>query len=1525
MSYLKKEFNELIKRDNRFIDLLTENTYHGLWYCNLEQPNEVWVNQAFINLLGYANDDTTELQAVWGQILQSTINSTSPNPVQSITFTQKNGITLTFVYQYFTIPEHQSTPSRALVTFHQSPNNQAISTQKAQILNSIIKDRSVYVVTTDLEGNYSFVNKYFCDIFSFKEEDILGKNALMNIIPEDHQKCIDTVALCFAQPNVSHKVILRKPNKTDDIITNYWEFSGQTDAQGNVYEILCTGFDITEKMRVQNDLSVLISNMSDILLCITPKGKISYLSDSWQRTYGYSTESTIGQSFQTFIHPNDQESFWQAVLQAVETGKPAQSIEHRICHQNGTWLWCRTALNLDPISGNIILTNHNITERKATEEKLKELALVASKTTDSIIIANAQGEITWVNSAYERMTGYTLAEAYGKKPSQLLHGPETDPKTIQRIREHIQRKESVNEIILNYTKQGVKYWLDITINPVFDLNGICTNFIAVERDITERKRDEDELRFTKEMLQQTNEVALVGGWEMNPTDKTLYWSKVTREIFEVAPDFVPHFNKSIYYYKGVSREHVINAIETGLSEGTSFDIELEIITEKGNSKWIRAIGKAELHENKCKRLYGVVQDITILKQAQEQSLQSANLLNKLSRQVPGALYLLQVNNNKEVSIPFVSEGINNIYDVSSEILKEHPEKFFERIHPDDYPIVVQSMREALIEFRKWEHEFRVILPQKGICWMRAESSPERLTDSVLWHGYLQDITKRKQNEESIIRSESKFRSLFDFTTDAAILYDVRGLIDCNPAALKLFGVANKDAVLGVKPTYFSPEYQPDGQTSEALINKTTQQVLSDGSCIFEFTHKRIDNNAEFPCEVLLNTISINGSTVVQAVIRDITLRKEVEQELLRAREQAEAASKSKSEFLANMSHEIRTPLNGVIGFTDLLMKTKLDDTQKQYMSTVFQSANSLLDIINDILDFSKIEAGKLELSPEKTDLLELGGQVADMIKYQAHKKDLEMLLNISPKVNRFILADPIRLRQILVNLLGNAVKFTQEGEIELKVEVLENQPNQLTLFRFSVRDTGVGIEPKSQQKIFEAFSQEDASTTRRFGGTGLGLTIANKLLALMNSKLQLISSPGQGSTFYFDVAFHSEQGDPISIDNTISIKNALIVDDNDNNRLILQEMLALKDIETVSAKNGIDALEKLKAGHHFDVILMDYHMPYLDGIETIRNIRHKLNISPENQPIILLYSSSDDEYVNTACIELQVQQRLVKPIKIQQIYESLAKIGQNSTPPLAINSIEEIPMDTTNNLDKSIKILLAEDNPVNMLLASTIFGKVVPNATLLKAGNGAEALALFKQHQPDIIYMDIQMPVMNGYEAATAIRAIEQGVRVPIIALTAGTVMGEKERCLEAGMDDYITKPVLKETLEKSLDKWVFQTQQTIVPLLPEYKTNEHFDYEALLERLGNDEQLVKDLVPLAISQFQPMLKDLNTLIHNKDFHAIKSLAHKLKGTALTVSFNELVRLTKKLEDIAFFDEAYIKDIQQAVVDECEYLSNTIK
>lgn len=561
---------------------------------------------------------------------------------------------------------------------------------------------------------------------------------------------------------------------------------------------------------------------------------------------------------------------------------------------------------------------------------------------------------------------------------------------------------------------------------------------------------------------------------------------------------------------------------------------------------------------------------------------------------------------------------------------------------------------------------------------------------------------------------------------------------------------------------------------------------------------REEKNLDKAEEELVNKILNQASKWYLGNALDITERKKMENKILEANEQAEKAYVLKSEFMANMSHEIRTPLNGIIGFTELLLDTNLDETQRQYLEIINQSGVSLNSIINDILDFSKLEKQKLKLNLDKVEIEELVSEAFNIVAYSNIKKQLEMLIDIDDTIPKYIWTDEMRLKQVFINLLGNAVKFTEEGEIVLYVKVLDDLGEGKKRIRFGVRDTGIGINIQKQAEIFNAFSQEDSSNTKRFSGTGLGLTISNQILALFGSVLKLESDQGKGSDFFFDIQFDTEEEEYDL--NLTDIKRVLVVDDNEYNRKIMKRMLERKNIEVIECDSGLKALLLIMDKSEFDLIIMDYHMPIMDGIETIRKMRNIVPDPSHVAPYIVLYSSSDDSNLQDACEELEIENRLVKPIRMKQMYQVLSTLKNSEN-----KKSEKIKNAVTEVRKHEIKILVAEDNPINLLLTKTYLKDIIPQALIIEAKDGTEAVEIYEKESPDLILMDIQMPRLSGIEATQKIRALEKNIEIPIIALTAGSLPGEKEKCLQAGMSDFLTKPLLKQTLSDMMQKWFEQ------------------------------------------------------------------------------------------------------------------------
>lgn len=642
-------------------------------------------------------------------------------------------------------------------------------------------------------------------------------------------------------------------------------------------------------------------------------------------------------------------------------------------------------------------------------------------------------------------------------------------------------------------------------------------------------------------------------------------------------------------------------------------------------------------------------------------------------------------------------------------------------------------------------------------------------------------------------TEHRYKAMFNDSPDPYTILQNGVIIECNTAA-ELSLQYSKDELIGSTSRQFFPLLQPDGVVSSDAANKIRDKVMANGRHTFEWMLVR-KNGETFWAIISLSKILIEGKAVFFASWIDISEKKKAEDELMMAVEAANAANKAKSDFLANMSHEIRTPLNGVIGFTDLLKNTPLTSLQEQYVKNANTSGLTLLGIINDILDFSKIEAGMMDLEITQTDIIELASQSVDIVRYTADQKNLEILLDIDPKLPRFAETDPVRLKQILANLLGNAVKFTHKGEVELKVAYTPLSDTKGKI-RFSVRDTGIGINPADQKKLFKAFSQADSSTTRKFGGTGLGLIISEMIAQQFGSKIEMDSIENYGTTFSFEITTQTHPGEKINTDSLKDIKRCLIIDDNKDNRTILEQILQNWGVYSCSCAEGLGALDIIKNEEPFDVIICDYHMPEMDGLETIRRIRenHSSGTSTTRQPVILLLSSSDNADMYRKCDAMDIRYRLTKPVKADELFSYLSGIHTND--PLV--PTPEKQEDKTKKMIENATILIAEDNEFNMLLIKAIVSKIVPGCKIVEAKNGKEAVMFWIVEQPDLILMDMQMPEMGGVEATIKIREKEsEGQHTPIVALTAGALTEEREKCLNAGMDEFLTKPIEPDKLDE--------------------------------------------------------------------------------------------------------------------------------
>jgi PAS domain S-box-containing protein len=1220
--------------------------------------------------------------------------------------------------------------------------------------NNIINNSNSITIAADKFGNVTYCSNSIEKILGYKPEEVMGTNFWT--LTEDKEFKNNDYNLMFTPDKIYTRVLKCKNGDYKNI---QW-----VDQKYNDNLFVSNGQDITDKVLVEEQYRNLVQYASDIIFETDKYGNFIFINQYTETILGYSINELIGKNFKTLIAKEYLAFVEKNHSQIPQNKNNFEVIEFPIYKKNGEELWVsqNTTIkrsNAGKVIGYIaIVRDISLTKKIEIQESLRHERINRLNT-----VSNKLSTLNFLSFA----TSVELIQHITREASIVLQ--------IDRVSLWNKHEDCIklNNIYVHHEK---KHYSDLTLYkkdfPIY-FNIIENQPILLVADV---QNDSQTIEFRDTYFKLHNIKSLL--------DFSIYVSGSLSAItcFEATENIKNWTEEEINFAKTVS---------------DIIALALETIKRKKAEELI--VYKSEL--------------LTSIAKTTEKLLQTKDINDVFSNSISYIGEATKVDRLYYFENNIKTNLLSQIFEwTSKDELREIDNPELQNIPHDAFP----ELLEEILSNRPYlsivkdipEGDFKTILEEQSILSILIlplfvkdifhgfigfdDCTTERVwnTDEI---NILQTLTnnisatiERIHNEKAIKESEEKFKLLANNIPAGVYLVkydDVMTKVYLNDEVEKLTGYSKSEFY---DNTVEMPEiYHPDdkeyalNQIKIAIENKKPYQI----TCRIIRKDKTIVWIEEYGEAILIN----DKVEYLEGVLIDITEKMEGEK-AVKEKQIAERSNQAKTQFLANMSHEIRTPLNGIIGFSNLLLKTKLSTVQEQYVVTVNQSADALLEIVNDILDLSKIEAGKLELDTRKTNLSEMVNQVVDMVKLSAHQKKLDLIIDINEDIPHYVWIDEIRMKQILLNLLGNAIKFTSKGEIELKVTCIETS-KETSLLKFSVRDTGIGIRPENQKKIFEAFSQEDSSTTRKYGGTGLGLPISNSLLMLMNSHLQ-IESNDNGSVFHFEIELKSafsKKG--IKLANN-KLKNILIAENNLTNSKVLERKMHYYGIHTETVTTTKALIEKINTGDNYDLLLLDYELIGAKGLDKIVSIR---GIS--KKPILLMQNSNTNE------IEFKKKNRIIPILKpINSTVLEFILNGINNPVSEKITTEEIMETENTISIDK-LKILIVEDNKINMLLTKTLVKKIIPEVTILEATNGLEAIVTFKKNNPQIIIMDIQMPIMNGYEASLKIR--EKNTTCIIIALTAGIIEGEREICHAHGMNDYITKPIDREILENTLIKWV--------------------------------------------------------------------------------------------------------------------------
>jgi PAS domain S-box-containing protein len=1304
---------------------------------------------------------------------------------------------------------------------------------------------------------------------------------------------------------------------------------------------------------------LILDSAYDACVGMDAEGRIVAWNPRAEAIFGWQRSEVLGRLVAETIIPERYREAHRAGLQhLLETGAGRvlnKNLELSALHRRGH----EFSIELTISSIQVGNTFHfHAFVRDITERKNAEQALCESQRMLQIVLHNIPQGVFWKdrNSAYLGCNKVVSDFLGFVSPQELIGKSDRDFPSVtpdeaefylQKDREIMGRNAPQYHIIEKITGTGGRVvWLDTSKVPLHNERGQVVGILGTWEDISERKVAEEALRQSEERFALAVRGSTDGVWDWNIPTNEVYYSPRLKELLGYADHEIPNlFATFEAHLHPDDHDWVMQAIDDHLQRRVPYKVEYRLRNKAGVYGWFLARGQAIWDESgQATRMAGSITDINERRQAEEALRESEARFRDLFENASDLIQSVAPDG----SYRYVNPAWRAIMGYSEEELKEL--NLRQVLHPECLAPCMELFRRLMRGENVGRVEAKFLTKDGRTVEIEGTSSVHfRDGQPTATRGIFRDVTERNRAEGEMRKREAQLRrfnstlkglaeheaaqddnleavmqnyceaaartldvtrsSIWLFSADWSTirchdLYDQRGFQHSSGLEWATHDFPNLFQALSVEPIIAAHDAAADPRTAEFaaayLQSEGVRSMLNAplrlrGVVVGVFCNEHVEPRTWSQEE---QSFAVSLASLVSLSL-EAHERKRAEEEARAARDAAESANRAKSAFLANMSHEIRTPMNAIIGMTELALETSLAPDQQEYLNLVKKSADNLLYIINEVLDFSKIEAGRLELEAVDFSLRDVLGDVLGTMAPRAYQKSLELAGRVAPDVPDGLRGDPGRFRQIILNLVSNAVKFTEQGEILVDINRAgTNGSGQELWLLCSVSDTGIGVPKDKQELIFAPFTQADSSTTRKYGGTGLGLTICARLVELMGGRIWMESEPGHGSVFHFTL--HLERAtsvpDPEPFDwPEVRDRPALIIDDNATNRRILEETLKHWQMAPAMAESGPAGLQMLdeakQAGRPFALVLLDVHMPGMDGFEVAERIQRHPGLS--ETPIVMLTSGAGRPGEAQRCRDLGIRAHLTKPVRQAELQRAIqVALGRKPAEPMP-RAIAALPV------ERKLRILLAEDNAINQKLALRLLEKQGHSVAI--ANDGKEAIARLEKEIFDLILMDVQMPGMDGLEATNLIRTREKttGRHTPIVAMTAYAMKGDREACLDAGMDSYVTKPIRSEELYAAIREAIAGPARSApaerngsLPL-PQI-----VDWQTALSYVGGDEELLRELAATFLEQCPNWQDDLGMALKAENPAAVNAAAHPLKNSLKLLGAAAAAALALQLENM---------------------------